>query len=189
MIDPPEPVVWETVEPGPYFPVYPGSFWVYEINGRPGHRENTSLTYMPHRYRTGRDPETYDYAYSDTAFVPIYNGMPIYGYNRIEPPPSSHQHADMLFPFFSETIGDRLYEGRSDPRYPYGGEIKRVVSKDVEAGDSVITLRGHWVSTHPTRVSTRKYVKNVGLSLWIIVDTVANDTIFRKELVNYYINH
>ncbi len=65
----------------------------------------------------------------------------------------------------------------------------RVVSKDVEAGDSVIIVRGHWNLFNTEQISTRKYVKNVGLISWIVVDTVANDTIFRKELVNYYINH
>lgn len=190
-IDPPEPILWDTLVPGPYFPVYPGSYWDYEIDGQPGHRDSTSSSYVPHQYRTGYIPETYDYAYSDTAYVPIFNGNPIYGYNKIEPPPSSHYNAagDQLWPFLSETVGACLYSDWADPRYQYGGENMRVVSKDVEAGDSVIIVRGHWNLFNTEQISTRKYVKNVGLISWIVVDTVANDTIFRKELVNYYINH
>lgn len=186
---PPGPLVPDTVEPGSYYPVYPGSFWEYDINGQPGRRDSTSATYLPHRYQTGYDSLGQP-TYSDTAYVPFLNGEPIYGYSKIEHPlPPFMYLPDAFWPILSETVGFSYTEGWTDPRFGDHNEYLQVVSKTLEGGDSVITVRGHRVYGLTQVVSTRKYVKGIGLTLWMNVDTVANDTYFRQELRNYFINH
>lgn len=188
-LDPLLPLVPDTVEPGSYYPVYPGSFWEYDINGQPGRRDSTGPAYLPHRYQTGYDSLGQP-TYSDTAYVPFLNEEPIYGYAKIEhPAPPFMYLPDELWPILSETVGFSYTEGWTDPRFGDHNEYLQVVGKAVEGMDSVLTIRGHWVYGLTQNVSTRKYVKGVGLSLWIIVDTTQYDTFFRQTLVNYYINH
>lgn len=187
ILPPPPTAVPDTAFPGSYYPVYPGSFWEYTINGQPGLRDTTSATYLPHSYVSHYNQG--QAVYSDTVYVPFLNGRPIYGYSKIEqPPPIFSMTGEKFWPILSETVGFSFTEGWIDTRFGDHNEYLKVVSKDVQGSDSVITIRGHRVYGLTQNVSTRKYVKGVGLSLWIIVDTTANDTFFRQELINYFIN-
>lgn len=66
----PEPLVYDTLYPLSYLPAYPGSYWKYtDISGE------LSAIY------TGPDYVKASYQASDSSYVPIYDGKPLWGYS------------------------------------------------------------------------------------------------------------
>src|SRR4051812_25136770 len=79
----------DTVWPGSYYPVYPGSWWKYRQDGNTIVDYTTSPQFVKSSYLV-MDARNYPYGpnggkviYSDTAYVPLLNGDPVYGYSRI----------------------------------------------------------------------------------------------------------
>jgi len=172
-----------TIEPGAYFPVYPGSWWKYLVNGSDTISEGVSNGYFKSSFK-GINGQ------SDEAYVPYFNHKPVYKYHKVDyiAPPFGDYHA--LWPILSETVGYQFERAWTDKRYGDFSEYVEVTDKYASGSDSVLVLEGHWVwGPHATHKSYQYYYKNVGLKSSVIIDTVTMDTIYRKTLIDYHINH
>jgi len=181
------------IEPGSYYPVYPNSWWKYLINDSIVQRDTTSDDYIVHSYLIYDDPEKY----SDPARVPFLNGQPIYGYNFIESIgyPDNYYGLNELWPILSEKVGETFWKYWVDHRYDRPCELVTVKSKTFNGTDSVLLLVSGWTSNlsydhyiYP-EVRYRTFVKGVGLTSDILVDTVTSDTLSKKVLIDYFVNH
>jgi len=186
-IDPP------VIEPGAYYPVYPDSWWKYLYNDSIILFDTTSDDYIVHSYKIDGEPDRY----SDPARVPFINGHPIYGYYFVEDiyyPSTSHDGIQQLWPILSETVGYTFWISWFDGRYDQQNQLVTVKSKTFNGKDSVLLLVSGWTTAHVDyyiypRLRYRTFVKGVGCVSDIVVDTVTSDTLSRKILLDYYVNH
>lgn len=194
---PATPPAYKTVYPGNYFPVYPGSSWKYVTNKTDTSVIRSSPDYVKHSYLVynGVAGTSYPSVYSDTVYVPFWNGVPIYGYNKVVlmTPLSTYD----LRPILSETVGFYFEKDHIDPRhyYPRYSTMLEVTEKTVDVkGDSILVIRGiipfyTGNANPPYFEQVYVYTKFVGLSGEYIINTDTHDTIRRVELVDYSINH
>ncbi len=179
------------IEPGSYFPVYPGSWWKYRLNGGSISIDSTSADYVVNSFKIGADPDKY----SEPARVPLLNGNPIYKYDYLEEmgyPYTIYQGIYKLWPLLSEKVGVSFGAYYSDPRYGWHSEIVYVKSKTFNGTDSVLLLESRWESWNMSDLPERRYrtfTKGIGLTSDIKVDTTTSDTISKKILIDYYVNH
>jgi hypothetical protein len=179
-----------TVVPMNYYPVYPGSWWLYEVNDTTTEQFQVSETYQPHSYENTASESWESPTFSDTVFVPFLNGKPIYGYNKIEwvRPPFGDYYVQ--WPILSEQVGFEFEREWTDKRYGDFSEKLKVTSKYFNGTDSIITVEGHWVyGPNVSRKSYQTFGKNIGLMTEHIVDTLSVDTVYKKVLLNYFVNH
>lgn len=191
IIDPPivnPVVVHDTIKPKAYLPVYPGSWWKYQINDTTFITLSTSSTYILHSYQAfsaSYDPPVY----TDSVYVPFNNSEPIYGYDKIEYIDFPFGNYNKKWPVISELIGFEFDREWTDPRYGDFNEKVQVSEKVFDGQDSILVLTGHWIyGLNVSHKSFQEYKKGIGLSKHIIVDTLNNDTLFKKILIDYYIN-
>ena len=178
-----------TYVPFDYYPVYPGSWWLYEVNGSTTEQVEVSATYLPHSYVNSPTNLSGAQTFSDTAYVPFLNGQPIYGYNKINwvSPPFGGYYAQ--WPILSETIGFEFERDWTDKRYGDFSEKVKVTGKFFNGTDSILTLEGHWVyGPNISKKSFQTYGKNIGLMHEFIIDTLGGDTVYKKVLIDYLIN-
>jgi hypothetical protein len=178
-----------TYVPLSYYPVYPGSWWLYEVNDTTTEQVEVSSTYLPHRYVNAPGNGSGMDSYSDTTYVPFLNGKPIYGYNKIAwvAPPFGDYYVQ--WPILSEEVGFEFERDWTDKRFGDFSEKVKVTSKYFNGTDSIITLEGHWVyGPNVSHKSYQTYAKNIGLTFSVIVDTVSTDTLYKKVLSDYFIN-
>jgi len=178
----------DTAQPGNYFPVYPGSYWTYLINGTT--IQNDSATgYFLHQLNAPNPP------YPDDPFfyVPKFNNVFYYGYSTIRVNEFDFRY--YTAPALSESIG-----WASGPDWlvtcscANGDEVKVVTAKYQESPsmDWVLKLTSHFPSiVNPNfgNVGYLEYRKGKGLISHYIVDTALNDTLYSKVLISYFINH
>jgi len=184
---------YDTLKPLNYYPIYPGSYWKYLENDSDTVIYNASSTYLLHNYLKykGNDINgNYVELYSDTVYVPFLNNNPIYQYNKIQhidPPFGDHY---TLWPILSENIGFQFDRSWGDTRFGDFREKVKVIQKTVNNDqDSIIILRGHWVfGPNIKNITIEVYNKDIGLSSHLTIDTVAMDTIYKLQLIDYYIN-
>lgn len=176
---------YDTIKPMSYYPVYPGSYWKYIENDTDTIVSNATA-YAPHSYLKNINSE-----YSDTVYVPFLDGNPIYGYDKIDwvQPPFGNYYT--TWPIISETVGFNYERAWTDKRFGDFSEYLIIADKTTNQNqDSVIIVKGHWVwGPNVAKISTQEYVKDIGLTNYFIVDTVANDTTFKLVLFDYYINN
>jgi len=184
-----EPLI---IEPGSYYPVYPNSWWKYLVNNSYIQMDTTSDDYIVHSFKVDGDPDRY----SDAARVPFLNGEPIYGYYYVESvymPTTSHYGIQELWPILSETVGFTFNRGWNDERMGNPEEIVCVKSKTFNGQDSILMLESYWYGWNiPNAITNKRYrqfIKGIGLASEIVVDTASSDTLFRKILIDYYVNH
>ena len=173
-----------------YYPVYPGSWWLYEVNDTTTEQFQVSETYQPNSYENTASESWESPTFSDTVFVPFLNGKPIYGYNKIEwvRPPFGDYYVQ--WPILSEQVGFEFEREWTDKRYGDFSEKLKVTSKYFNGTDSIITVEGHWVyGPNVSRKSYQTFGKNIGLMTEHIVDTLSVDTVYKKVLLNYFVNH
>jgi hypothetical protein len=179
-----------TIVPFNYYPVYPGSWWLYEVNDTTTEQVEVSSTYLPHRYVNAPGNGSGMDSYSDTTYVPFLNGKPIYGYNKIAwvAPPFGNYYVQ--WPILSEEVGFEFERDWTDKRFGDFSEKVKVTSKYFNGTDSIITLEGHWVyGPNVSKKSYQTFGKNIGLTTEYIVDTLTMDTVYKKTLLNYFVNH
>jgi hypothetical protein len=178
-----------TFVPLSYYPVYPGSWWTYEVNDTTTEQVEVSATYLPHRYVNAPTNPAGVQTFSDTAYVPFLNGQPIYGYNKINwvSPPFGNYYVQ--WPILSEQVGFEFERNWTDKRFGDFSEKVKVTGKYFNGTDSIITLEGHWVyGPNEPKKSYQTFCKNIGLISSYTVDTVAADTVYKKVLLEYFIN-
>jgi hypothetical protein len=179
----------DTIKPLPYYPVYPGSWWTYQIDNNEMVTKRVQDQYQLHFYKLGSLDPWGPATYSDTVYVPFFDSKPIYGYDKIEwrfPPFGDYY---MKWPILSEVIGFQFERSFSDPRYGDFSEKVKVTGKIFNGTDSILILEGHWVYGPAVHYrSYQEYKKNIGLTYEFIVDTLSHDTIYKKVLVDYFIN-
>ena len=181
---------YDTIKPRSYFPVYPKSWWKYKIDGATITLSNVSDGYQMHSYRISEDYDWLPLESSDTIWVTFLDSKPIYGYEKIEyiRPPFGGYY--VRWPILSETVGFMFKREWSDQRYGDYSEHVEVKNKIFNGIDSLLILEGHWVyGQNVTHRSYQEFTKGVGLTKEFILDTVSMDTIFKKELIDYYINN
>ena len=185
--------IHETIKPLDYFPVYPGSWWKYRINDTLISIDTVSKEYQLHSYPN--QPEYYDengnivQEFSDPVYVPFFNSRPIYGYDKIEwirPPFGDYW---VKWPILSETVGFKFERNWEDKRYGDFTEKVEVSQKIFNGSDSVLILEGHWIEgPHVKNESYQEYFKGIGLYHEYMIDTTSNDTVYRKLLMDWFIN-
>jgi hypothetical protein len=178
-----------TLVPLSYYPVYPGSWWLYEVNDTTTEQVEVSSAYLPNRYVNTPANASGGQSYSDTVYVPFLNGKPIYGYHKIAwvAPPFGDYYVQ--WPILSEHVGFEFERDWTDKRFGDFSEKVKVTSKYFNGTDSIITLEGHWVyGPNVSRKSYQTFTKNIGLTYEVIVDTITTDTIYKKILSDYFIN-
>jgi len=177
---------YDTIKPKSYLPYFPGSWWKYQLNDTAEITISTSSTYILHSYL---DYINYDLLNTDSVYVPFYNSEPVYGYDKIEyiAPPFGGSYKK--WPILSEVVGFSFNRDWTDPRWGDFNEKVQVSEKIFNGQDSVIILKGHWVyGPKISWKSYQEYTKGVGLTKEFIVDTLTNDTVLKKILIDYYIN-
>jgi len=182
------------IEPGSYFPVYPNSWWKYLVNDSIIYIDTTSDDYIVHSFKIDGKPDKY----SEPARVPFLNSEPIYGYCFVEDvymPETPYDGIYKLWPILSETVGDIFWGYFVDHRMDRLCELVTVKSKSFNGTDSVLFLVSgeSSISRYPDyifpEVRYRYFVKGVGCISDIVVDTVTSDTVSKKILIDYYVNH
>ncbi len=175
---------YDTIFPQSYYPVNPGSWWNYQINDTGTVTSSVSTGYQLHSYLNGNSQN------STSVYLPFLDGRPIYGYDKIEwyMPPFGNYYAK--WPILSETVGFTFDRDWTDKRYGDFAEKVVVKNKIFNGTDSLLILEGHWVEgPNVARKSFQEFVKGIGLTKHIIVDTLTTDTVFRKILNSHFVNH
>jgi hypothetical protein len=197
------------IEPGSYFPVYPNSYWKYEVF-------RNQVTYDPQLdtvyvtpydtfYRTySTEPEyqlhTYKpepryvdgelrYPSSEPVFVPIYEGIPIYKYRK--PVTRGYMYGSNeyqeLWPFMSERVGDTIHPPPS--KYVVPGPYYETVLKTVDANnDSILVIREFYLPGAAVFNQYKTYKKNVGLVSIVKYNAETISTRETWRLIEYQIN-
>ncbi len=179
---------YATIEPLSYFPVYPGSYWKY-VNAN----NDTTIIETAPEYQLDFYTEAGQHT-SDTFYVPIYNGVPIWGYEE-HTGSISYGGSYPLATILSETLP--VWQSWIIKNW---GAIKH--SRRVSAKDTTITINGtdyyptividqFWYSGGPPNmpmINKRYYTKNIGL---IKEDTYnfIDSSVVTKEIIDYHINY
>ena len=177
------------VEPLPYLPAYPGSWWQYSDGSTITAGENYALAPI---LATQWDPNHgLKYCCLETvAYLPIYNGRPLHQYSRMVLDASQGRGEVCCEKILSEQYGEMFYWGGSH----YGRKLSKVI-----AVDTIVALTSG-VSYSPCIVIARSlrfpystsaldqyyevYARNVGLiKTW---ERNGPDTVI-KELESYSI--
>jgi hypothetical protein len=161
------------VEPLPYLPAYPGSYWKLS---------NGIDTVM--NWTSG------DYEFFQGKYFVKYNGAYLNQYQIYSGDDTWHQ-------ILSERVGDywtnyHIWNGYVSSYYYM--EIFRVLQKKKDTlGDSIIVLRISYKYIDPPTeypyYLIKIYKKNVGLVFECDIDTITKDTTQKRSLVEYFINH
>jgi hypothetical protein len=177
------------IYPGPYFPVYPDSWWKYLVNDSLIVTDATSEEYILHKYTVG--PGSSGWIYSDPAYVPFLNGQPIYKYDRIAF--ATFGGCWTEWPILSETVG-YSFDVNPPTQYHNSNEKATVKAKIFNGRDSVLIIVGIFYTENTPGPSTssekryREYVKDVGLASDMRIDTITHDTVYKKTLIDYHIS-
>lgn len=180
----------KTVHPRPYFPVYPGSWWKYEINKKDTVVRSTSEKYIPHSYwkamKYVNGIQVIDS--TEVVLVPFYDGEPIYGYDEIRQVFSGN---GVMYrsPLLRDKVGTKFIRGGYNHHFPELSETVTVEEKFFNGSDTVIVLKGRWFSDllMPHHVY-EEFAKDKGLIKRYHVLNSNSDTIYSEELIDHYIN-
>ena len=97
-------------------------------------------------------------------------------------------------PVLSETVGAQWEVPLGSPGSNPSTQVYQVMKKTVDSKQDSIIIQKYY-TYHKDPLSTNSilmwqtFKKNVGLVFECWVDTATNDTIFRKTLLDYHINH
>ncbi|MEI6889902.1 MAG: hypothetical protein ACOYM0_12730 [Bacteroidales bacterium] len=168
----PPPV--NAVTPRPYLPVYPASYWIYKT-GDVTTVSSASNSYVNFKGLT----------------LTTLDGQPI---NQYEGFVSYGTYEAGWVPVLSETLGATWEMILGNPNTNPNTRVFRVMQKTVDSRiDSVIILKSFVYHKAPLYTNSlqvwQTFKKNVGLVFECMVDTAVNDTIYKKILIDYHINH
>ncbi len=183
-------VVYDTIYPKPYFPVYPGSFWIYFSDSNYV-TLRVSEQYEQHSYL--KDIKNGESVFSDTVYVPVYEGVPSYGYEYIQNIPLPNDPRQVLWPRLSDKVGFEFTQEYLNPFATGDKNEYLTVSEKITSGgdiiDTTLVITGYWKDTaKANQISIREYVYDIGLRKHLVIDTAKNDTIYSSVLVGHKIN-
>lgn len=177
---------YKIIYPLDYFPVYPGSYWKYVDSDEDTTIIRTNSSYQKDSYQNQQAPKK-----SDTCLVPIYNNIPIWGYEA-HTGPISHAGSYRLTRILSESLPVGSYWGI----YSWGGinVTRKIIAKDTTITISnkpyypTIIVEEYYSSLSVTNVwkATRYYTKHIGLVKEDLPKS--GSTKITKEILDYYIN-
>jgi hypothetical protein len=176
-----------TILPLPYFPVYPGSYWVYVGTHNDSIYSTTNPTYILHSY-------PYQGTMTDPVYVPFLDGNPIYGYATPFPnmygDPNTWIHQILL----SDVLGFSFPQVNVDPQFPhtYSNLVTAVGQTDTVNGiiysNVVVNTRSvTGYSPSPWSVLKKHFARDIGLIKVEGLDT-SYHWITTQTLVRYHIN-
>lgn len=178
----PVPQGYDTIFPLSYFPVYPGSYWVYVDSMLDTATIRTDSLYRLDHYYT-----------SDTFYVPIYEGTPIWGYEA-HTGPISHSGSYPL----TRILSDTLPVGSSWVIHHWMGTgiSRKIVARDTgiivfgNKYEPTIIIEEYYSEGPPTYIwiARRYYTKDIGLireDIYNSQDSATNT----KLLIEYYIDN
>ena len=176
---------FDTIFPLSYLPCFPGSFWKYLDSSNDTTTINTDPSYVKDNWTWGYD--------SNTAFVPVYNGIPTWEYQARD----GHVSHSGSSPF-KRILSDSLPIGSNWLVSYWGGTG---VSRKIISNDTTIIINGNsyfpiivieeYYSTGPSDyiwIAKRYYAKDIGM----IKEDLNNDldsTINTKVIIEYFINN
>jgi len=183
---------YRKIEPGSYFPVYPGSWWKYIINDSTIIKDSTSVDYKLDCLPPECNEQVYVPVYYSANNSPIAINGPVYKYHRIINYPKRGP-GSQLWPILSETIGfsfDVLpYEVAHSPYI----ERATVKAKVFNGQDSILIITGHFEDNYGNDTLPlkrhREFTRNIGLTMNVLYDTIKMDTIYKCILIEHYINN
>jgi len=185
------------IEPSPYYPAYPGSYWLYYSN----YSNDTVIVQIEPNYKLHSYKSHYNNNMpTDSVLVPFINSTPIYGYSIPEQPynyNSASLYSGYILKPFLDTVLGVFY--RETTHYHGANNVKEVT----QILDTM-TVRGN-IYQNVIEVTTSSYdnnqallyrtktyyVKNIGRIKSIITNTVYNPIYLNTgvELISYNINH
>ncbi len=191
----------DTIFPNSYFPAFPNSFWRYLDTNGDTSSSYTSNTYILDYYMKPYPP----LVISASAYVPLYNGIPIWGY--FEHQTNSLYNASLNMP---RILSDSLPVGTSwDDTFGAGS----IGSRSIKCLDTTIIINGiSYDSTIVIEYSRRQasnpmskapflrryFTKNIGIirEETLVIDWGTPPTFIisyvpsvTKNLQSYFINH
>lgn len=164
----PEEIVYQTVEPLPYLPVYPGSWWVYDLNGEDV-VWSVETDYLLHTYESkqhlGKKTEP--------TYVPVWEGEAVYGYSspgifydleQDEP----CEDCEVQIPYLSENLGERFELSNAPLFYTYRQAMSREQSflLDTTYYTDVLVVNDYMQFKNaepPILIKSAYYARNIGL--------------------------
>jgi len=186
------------IYPGPYFPVYPNSWWTYMLYQKNYLVYDSDIVFIDSVMEAHSVDPAYQLnkyvekvvdskdVYSGPCYVPFYDDMPVYYYDRL------HWGYDstIKWPILSEKIGFTFPKHSPDTSSGYPYEIMTVIEKYFNGTDSVLVLRGYWINSdhNENRIDIENYTKSIGLTSTYRIDTLNQDTIWWRKLIDYYVS-
>jgi hypothetical protein len=188
-----------TIEPGAYYPVYPGSYWKYFNSYSNGFYDNqVDSVYRLNAYKSQR----HDCFITDSVYVPYMNGIPIYGYSLLQHTYSVYSNNNSpsdcksLVPFLKEDLGGIYGASTSQRGAGYQYDVTSLIDTMTIRGtlyqDIIeVTYTEHNDNNITIGKSKTYYAKNVGLIKRITLIYVWNPSYEGTsiELDSFYINH
>lgn len=189
----------DTIKPNDYLPAFPGSYWKYITDQNVTVTYTTSATYLKdsYSYKTpygGPDAKTQ----SGTAYVPHYNGVPLWGYSGHTGPFYSYGFliVPSLIPIVSEGKVGRIWTTSADR---HARSYKSILTKDttiqiegqsyyptIVIGEFSYPSNNLGVPVPTSLIGKEYYTKDIGL---IKKETFyANSASKEMHLVTYHIN-
>ena len=178
---------YDTIFPLSYLPVYPGSFWKYIDPFNDTIALLTDTAYILDFYEVGAAAYV-----SDTFYVPVYDGDPIWGYEA-HTGPISHAGSYPL----TRILSDSLPVGSSWVVHSWSGTVVR---RKIIAKDTNIMIQNHeysptivveeYYSEGPLSyiwIARRYFTKNIGMIKEELFN-MPDSTITTSYIINYHIN-
>ncbi|MFZ6052583.1 hypothetical protein [Halocola ammonii] len=182
---------YPVIKPLEYFPVYPGSWWRYVDSNNDTTTIKTAPEYQLDAYKI-----TSAAFESDSFYVPVYDGTPIWQYHA-HVGPISHSGSTPL----RRILYDTTAIGYNWSVYNWGGTAKRrkLVARDTSISISstiyhpTILIEEYYTQGPPNYypgyiwVARRYYTKDIGLIKEDLYD-YQNDSVTTKEIIDFHIN-
>lgn len=186
------------IQPLPYLPCYPGSYWKYT-----GVNQDTVTYTTESEYRLVSLHFT-DSIIIDPVKIPIYNGVEIFGYYQVLRGPYNFNipgspYSNSLLMYFSDEL-NKVWKEYTDIDNRFGNknyhlykvkEINtQIYNQEIGIIDSVVVINKTIVQNGmPTWYIDLYYAKNIGLVRMNIVDSISQVINTQLELQKYFINH
>jgi hypothetical protein len=179
--------VYEVIYPGPYFPVYPNSWWKYMNQDSVISYHYADQAYRLNKFIIWEDEDKT--TFSDPCYVPFYDGQPIYGYDKIDFCESSPFYTCYKrWPLLSEQTGFAFERKWVDHRYVTCYEIVGVMGKYFNGKDTVLVQKSRLTPCPVDVLTFQEYAKNIGLIRQFSYDTITCDTVSKIWLIDYHVS-